>query len=286
MRVKLEMEVADIHQIKNKLIQWANQFEEVVWLDSNDYPNIHNKYQAVLAVDADRFFQTDSAEALNELKEYRRIDKDWLFGYLSYDASDSINPKKEKHQKSDFLQFSKINFFHPRKMFFIKKDKIEIHYSSERQNEIEKDWKAINEIAPKEPSQNKLYLQIKSRLPKQKYLEKIKTVKSYIDQGKITELNFCQEFYARANLESPLAVYQHLNEISKTPFAAYLRIGDKYVMCASPERYLSNTNGEIKTQPIKGTAKRKKKVVEDRQFRIALENNQKEVLENTITTEM
>ena len=58
--MKLEMEVVDIHQIKNKLIQWGNQFEEVVWLDSNAYPNIHNKYQAILAVGANQFFQTNS----------------------------------------------------------------------------------------------------------------------------------------------------------------------------------------------------------------------------------
>lgn len=284
MRVKLEMEVNDSHQIKSKLIQWADQFEEVVWLDSNDYPNSHNNYQAILAVEAERFFRTDSIKALDELKEYRKTNKDWLFGYLSYDAANL--GVTQTNQKSDLLQFSKLNFFHPRKIFILKKNRIEIHYSSEKQDEIEKDWNSINEIIPKKTSHKKLNLDVKARLSKQDYLDKVKTIKSYIDQGKITEINFCQEFYTQANLEHPLAVYQHLNKISKTPFAAYLRLNDKYVMCASPERYLGHTGGEIKAQPIKGTAKRKKKELEDQQFRIALENNEKEVLENTIATEM
>lgn len=284
MRVKLEMEVNDSHQIKSKLIQWANQFEEVVWLDSNDYPNSHNNYQAILAVEAERFFRTDSIKALDELKEYRKTNKDWLFGYLSYDAANL--EVIQTNQKSDLLQFSKLNFFHPRKIFILKKNRIEIHYSSEKQGEIEKDWNSINEIIPKKPSHKKLNLDVKARLSKQEYLDKVETIKSYIDQGKITEINFCQEFYTQADLEHPLAVYQHLNKISKTPFAAYLRLNDKYVMCASPERYLSHTDGEVKAQPIKGTAKRKKKELEDQQFRIALENNEKEVLENTIATEM
>lgn len=284
MRVKLEMEVNDSHQIKSKLIQWADQFEEVVWLDSNDYPNSHNNYQAILAVEAERFFRTDSIKALDELKEYRKTNKDWLFGYLSYDAANL--GVTQTNQKSDLLQFSKLNFFHPRKIFILKKNRIEIHYSSEKQDEIEKDWNSINEIIPKKPSHKKLNLDVKARLSKQDYLDKVKTIISYIDQGKIAEINFCQEFYTQANLEHPLTVYQHLNKISKTPFAAYLRLNDKYVMCASPERYLSHTDGEVKAQPIKGTAKRKKKELEDQQFRIALENNEKEVLENTIATEM
>src|SRR5690625_7331347 len=61
---------------------------------------------------------------------------------------------------------------------------------------------------------------------------------------------------------------------------------NKYSICATPERYISNTNGEIKSQPIKGTAKRKNNILEDRKARMALEKDEKEVLENTITTEM
>lgn len=286
MRVKHEINVTDIHSIKEQLLQWADSFEQVVWLDSNAYPNNDNKYEAVLAVDADRIFQTDSKEGLNELKEYRKSNKDWLFGYLSFDAGRTINSTKENNRASDSLQFSKLSFFHPKKVFLLKEGSVEIHYSSDIENEIETDWKVIRELAVEEIPLVFPDLKINARLSKQEYFDKFQKIQAYIEQGEISEINFCQEFYASATLENPLAVYQHLNEISKPPFAAYLRMNDKYVLCASPERYLSNTNGKLKTQPIKGTAKRKENVEEDELARKALEEDRKEILENTITTEM
>lgn len=286
MRVKHEINVTDIHSIKEQLLQWADSFEQVVWLDSNAYPNNDNKYEAVLAVDADRIFQTDSKEGLNELKEYRKSNKDWLFGYLSFDAGRTINSTKENNRASDSLQFSKLSFFHPKKVFLLKEGSVEIHYSSDIENEIETDWKVIRELAVEEIPLVFPDLKINARLSKQEYFDKFQKIQAYIEQGEISEINFCQEFYASATLENPLAVYQHLNEISKPPFAAYLRMNDKYVLCASPERYLSNTNGKLKTQPIKGTAKRKENIEEDELARKALEEDRKEILENTITTEM
>lgn len=286
MRVKHEINVTDIHSIKEQLLQWADSFEQVVWLDSNAYPNNDNKYEGVLAVDADRIFQTDSKEGLNELKEYRKSNKDWLFGYLSFDAGRTINSTKENNRASDSLQFSKLSFFHPKKVFLLKEGSVEIHYSSDIESEIETDWKVIRELAVEEIPLVFPDLKINARLSKQEYFDKFQKIQAYIEQGEISEINFCQEFYASATLENPLAVYQHLNEISKPPFAAYLRMNDKYVLCASPERYLSNTNGKLKTQPIKGTAKRKENVEEDELARKALEEDRKEILENTITTEM
>lgn len=286
MRVKREINLTDIHSIKEQLLQWADSFEQVVWLDSNAYPNNNNKYEAVLAVDATHVFQTDSIEALNELKEYRKLNKDWLFGYLSFDAGRTIEFSKENNRASDLLQFSKLSFFRPKKVFLLKKNSVEMHYISNIESEIETDWKEINKLAFEDVSPVLPDLKINARLSKQEYFDKFQKIQAYIEQGEISEINFCQEFYAEANLENPLSVYRHLNEISKPPFAAYLRMNDKYVLCASPERYISNTNGRLKTQPIKGTAKRKENVEEDEQARKILETDRKEILENTITTEM
>lgn len=286
MRVKLEMAVIDVPKIKNQLIQWGNQFEHVVWLDSNAYPDSDKTYEAILAVDASKVFQSDSPDALNELKEYRKANKDWLFGYLSFNAGATTNPQQNTDREENLLEFPKLSFFHPRKIFFIKEDSIEIHYASDKESEIEADWKAINDVKVQDYLQNKPNLQVASRLSKPEYLDKIQEIQAYIEQERITEINFCQEFYAHAKLENPLAVYQHLNEISKTPFASYVRMEEKHVLCASPERYLSNTDGRIKSQPIKGTAKRKEKTLEDRKIRLSLETDEKEVTENVIITEM
>ena len=59
------MRNTQIHHINNlpefrkKLLQWAQQHEEVVWLDSNTYPDKYSSFDAVLAVEAFTAIQTD-----------------------------------------------------------------------------------------------------------------------------------------------------------------------------------------------------------------------------------
>jgi para-aminobenzoate synthetase component 1 len=47
-----------------------------------------------------------------------------------------------------------------------------------------------------------------------------------------------------------------LLEISPTPFSALYGLNGKYLICASPERFLKKTGSEIISQPMKGTARR------------------------------
>ena len=68
---------------KEKLLKWAQQYEEVLWLDSNEYPGKYSSFDAVLAVEAFTALQTDSLGAFDKLKEYQEITNDWIFGYLS-----------------------------------------------------------------------------------------------------------------------------------------------------------------------------------------------------------
>mgnify|MGYP006212936249 FL=1 len=44
---------------KQKLLIWANQFREIVFLDSNNYHHKYFNYDAVLAVDAFTSIKTD-----------------------------------------------------------------------------------------------------------------------------------------------------------------------------------------------------------------------------------
>lgn len=282
MRVKLEKDIFDVKKLKCQLLQWANQFEHVVWLDSNAYPFNKNRYEAILAVGAKHIFQSNSPQALNELKEYRQKHKEWLFGYLSFDLDKIYN----ENQNIDFLNFSKVYFFQPEKIFFISLNNVEVQYNSQKEHEIEEDWRKIESIDVQGTIQEDLNFEIKPRLSKKEYLRKVKEIQDYIQKGEIEEVNFCQEFYANGEIKSPLKVYQSLNSISETPFASYLRIGQKYALCASPERYLSGTNRYIKSQPIKGTAKRKQDPIEDKEILKALQSDKKEIIENTIIAEM
>ena len=78
-----------------------------------------------------------------------------------------------------------------------------------------------------------------------------------------------------------------LGEISPNPFSAFYRLDDKYLMCASPERFLKRTGNHIISQPIKGTAKRVLADVEqDALSKAGLLHNEKERSENVMIVDL
>ncbi len=53
-----------------------------------------------------------------------------------------------------------------------------------------------------------------------------------------------------------VSLFHELNRISPSPFSAFYSVDQKYLLCASPERYLKKTGDRILSQPIKGTSAR------------------------------
>jgi para-aminobenzoate synthetase component 1 len=109
---------------------------------------------------------------------------------------------------------------------------------------------------------------------------------SHIHRGDIYEANFCQEFYAQHSEINPLETFKKLNKISKPPFATFLKTGDKYLMSASPERYIKKSGSSIISQPIKGTAKRSLDTVEDEKLKEELFKDEKERSENIMIVDL
>ena len=61
-------------------------------------------------------------------------------------------------------------------------------------------------------------IKIESRISKKQYINKVSSLLSHIHRGDIYEANFCQEFYAQAELNS-LETYFKLNKIAQAPFS-------------------------------------------------------------------
>ncbi len=99
--------------LKEQLLQWSQQFDDVVWLDSNNYHQKYAKHDAVLAIDAFTSIQTDYHNAFEKLKEYQTITKDWIFGYLSYDLKNDVEDLQSNN--FDGLAFPDLYFFQPKK---------------------------------------------------------------------------------------------------------------------------------------------------------------------------
>ncbi|HUH27339.1 anthranilate synthase component I family protein [Gelidibacter sp.] len=269
---------------KAQLLQWSQQFEEVVWLDSNRHFQKHNSYDAILAVDAFTGISTDSHQAFDKLHEYQSVTKDWIFGYLTYDLKNDLEDLHSNH--FDGLNFPELFFFQPKKIFLIKEDVVELHYLKMVDDEVKSDLKEIEEWTKKDTEVVSEKINIKLRLTKDQYFEKVNSMLAHIHRGDIYEANFCQEFYAENTQIDSLETYQKLNKISKAPFATFFKNRHYYALSASPERYLKKEGAKVISQPIKGTAQRSTDPEMDEQLKADLKSNLKERSENIMIVDL
>lgn len=284
LRTTYHHKVKSLQDFKTKLLQWSQQFDDVVWLDSNKYHQRYESYDAILAVDAFTSIKTDSHQAFEKLKDYQTMTEDWIFGYLTYDLKNDLEDLKS--EKYDGLDFPDLYFFRPKKLFLFKGKSLEIQYLNMVAEEIHSDLKAIQQFVDLSNLELTTGLKMKPRILKDDYFEKINKLLGHIHRGDIYEANFCQEFYSEDAVINPLETYTNLNKISRPPFATFLKCYDYYLMSASPERYLKKIGATIISQPIKGTAKRSGNILEDQDLRHQLEHNEKERSENIMIVDL
>jgi len=297
LRTSRKITLKDPADFKIRLLNWAQQFNQIVWLDSNAYPREYSNFDTVLAVDAHSSLECNYSNAFADLKQYKNTTRDYIFGYLSYDLKNDTEDLDSTNL--DGLQFPDLYFFQPKKLFFIKDDVLEVRYLDTYKNEINSDLENIrhceeerrsNLMTNKEiatpPLADRKDVKIHKRITKKQYLKKLDLILEHIHRGDIYEVNFCQEFYAEQAEIDALEVYKHLNEISKPPLAGFIKINDKYILSASPERFVKKEKNKIISQPIKGTAKRLTNKKADKKLAEVLSLDEKERSENIMIVDL
>ena len=94
-------------------------------------------------------------------------------------------------------------------------------------------------------------------LSKEEYLKAIAKIKGDIKNGAYYELNYCMHFSASISNELDIySLFLEINERTQSPFAAFVKINNSFLLCFSPERFLKKQNSILLSQPIKGTLKR------------------------------
>ncbi|MFT5790994.1 MAG: para-aminobenzoate synthetase component 1 [Saprospiraceae bacterium] len=278
----------NIDIFKIQLLNWAQQYKKIVWLDSNN-PNENkspynlSEFDAVLAVELKSEFQCDCEDSFELLKEYQEKTKDYIFGYLSYDLKNDIEDLSSNNH--DGLHFPDLFFFQPKKLFFIKDNQVEVKYLNTIANDIDADIKTI-ENTSYTVSNELNEVKIKLRIHKDEYYQKVNKILAHIHRGDIYEVSFCQEFYAEDSTINPLDTYLNLNSISTPPFATFLKLDEKFLLSASPERFLKRIDNTVISQPIKGTIKRGATEIEDHLLKHQLEHDQKERAENVMIVDL
>lgn len=283
-RLEARFTIKDAQIFKSQVLIWAQKFETVVWLDSNQFHEKYSQHEGVLAIGAHSSLQTDFKNSFEKLKQYQTKTKDYIFGYLGYDLKNDI--EKLSSNNLDFLEFPDMYFFQPKKLLFISGNNVTFKYIEDFEKDIKVDFLNINTTDTKTNPGKPSNTAIQSRIQKDTYLKKAANILENIHHGDLYEVTFCQEFYAEQTTINPISVYKNLNAISKPPFATFLKTDNRYLLSASPERYLKKIGAKIISQPIKGTAKRSNSSKEDDRLKYFLENDPKERAENIMIVDL
>jgi para-aminobenzoate synthetase component I len=224
LRTSINKQISNPQLFKEQLLSWSQQFREIVFLDSNHYPEKYSSYDCILATDAFTSIKTDYHNAFEDLKQYQQTTRDWLFGYLTYDLKNDIEDLKSNNY--DGLAFPDLFFFQPKKLFLLKGNQLEIKYLTLCDDEVEVDYDEIVTFKNPKPK-NQKPIKIEQRIAKESYLEKVSKILEHIHRGDIYEANFCMEFYAQTII-NPLENYLKLNKISNAPFSVFFKSNNQF----------------------------------------------------------
>ncbi len=286
MRIENIFSVKDKPSFRNQLLNYSSRSEYFVFLDSCengvygetefDYLFAGGNYKSLVAT---------AGNAFGELQQFIDKNKEWFFGYLGYDLKNET--EKLSSQNNDRVAFPDMLFFIPEIIVRVKNGEVKVSILLESSitsscNEIFGNICEVKSNIDFEPNGINLI----PRIEKKDYLEKINKIRKNIIDGDVYELTFCQEFYCENVSIEPLCVFQELCEISKAPFSVLFRWENKYLISASPERFLKKNGDAIISQPIKGTSKRSADPVVDTQLKTELFHNEKDRAENVMIVDL
>ncbi|MBV9962192.1 MAG: anthranilate synthase component I family protein [Parafilimonas sp.] len=263
------------------MLNWASQFSICCFLDSHNYSDKYHKYDCLVAAGSYKSFSLFQ-NSFSELDFFYNENSDWIFGHLNYDLKNEIENLQSIHENR--IGFPEIFLFIPITVLSLKNHTLTIA-SIEKQPQLIYD-EINNEKIYDDVLSNTEKIKLHSALSKKEYIGVIKKIQQHILRGDCYEINYCQEFFAENIVINPLSTYMQLLQISPTPFSCFYKLDTKYVLCASPERFLCKVDNKIFSQPIKGTAPRNKDNILDEVEKNKLQQNKKERSENVMIVDL
>jgi len=286
----------------------------------------HHTWECLVAVGAADIFQAPAGQAFSGLQAFYDKKQDWLFGFLGYDLKNEVEKLRSENLNGigfpDLFFFQPEIVVGIRSLKFevrsskfdpeasgrssiprprdgdrvipipggsnenISSPILEIFSLNEPAEEI---FKTIQRTTPNfklQTSNFELRTNLIPRIPKSDYLKTVETIRQHIIEGDMYEMNLCQEFFAENTVINPLNTFQRLNDLAKAPFSAYVRCHDRYLLCASPERFLRREGASLISQPIKGTRRRHPDAEEDARVREELRISEKDRAENVMIVDL
>lgn len=266
------------------MLSWSNRFNICSFLDNHQYHSTYQTVECLVAAGAAQSFRAEK-NILPQLKDFCSHHSDWLFGHINYELKNEIENLQSAHP--EHIGFPTIFFFQPQIVLSLKDKELTI-------SSLTNDPASIFEQITSQPQTSSTVLgtkpqtfSIEPRISKEEYLTTLRKLLQHIKRGDCYEINFCQEFFASGVQLDPASVYAQLTAISPNPFSCFYKLDDRYLLCASPERYLKKKGNTLTSQPIKGTFKRNtQNAVADEQLKQQLKQSEKDRSENVMVVDL
>ncbi|MFZ9694876.1 MAG: anthranilate synthase component I family protein [Chitinophagaceae bacterium] len=271
---------------KEKVLDWLQPFDTFCFLDSHGYADPYGKWDWVAAAGvASRIHAMSTDEVTSQLADLDQTltaKGKWWFGHLSFGLQTTFQRVESPYQ--DALEFSPFSFFSPAYLIACKGGTVFVEAADPQElfNKIQ-DLFLVGQAS--EPRFTVGPLQ--QRVSRPSYVEIIDKIKQHIQQGDCYEMNYCQEFFSDTAMVDPMFLYRQFMKISPAPFSAFYRLGARWVLSASPERFLCKRGTRLISQPIKGTARRDLQQREaDELIKEHLRSSEKERAENVMIVDL
>jgi para-aminobenzoate synthetase component 1 len=225
------------------------------------------------------------------LERFRASCGDWIMGHLSFEM------KESQYGKGTVLPgeigFPALHFFRPETVVLLRNGVLEIgvvHRGSSDGGRplAEAVYREILAVPvpdtaarPAPPG-----LCWEAGPEKEDYLGAVTAIQQHLARGDAYEVNFCMRQILTGRSVDPMKLFKRLGELSPAPFSALYRLGDRFLVSASPERFLLKEGQRLLSQPMKGTIRRGSTPDQDAELRHRLETSPKERSENVMAVDL
>ena len=225
---------------------------------------------------------TANSNCLTAVQQFYTKHNSYMFGHFGYDIKNEI--EKLSSANADYQGLDNTHFFLPEVVIKIKNEKITFLY-----NNVNKVDVLIQQLFSTDNSINSItttLCNLQNTTTKEEYVSTVNAIKKHIQRGDIYITNYCINYVSEHTVINPYDKFITLNTISSAPFATFYKYDNKYVLCASPERYIQRMNTTVTSMPIKGTRKRGATPTEDAAIANELRHNTKEQNENVMIVDL
>lgn len=256
---------------KKILVEWADRtFDSFCLFNSNGYADKYHAVEWMLAIGKRNSFEAYNDFSWENLQQYYQNSSGLNYGLFNYELKNFVEVLPSAHHS--IIPFP-ICVFHEAEHIIVESHGF-IECESLNLSEIIQNYSSVP-FSFRSSS-------IHAYTSKDEYVSNVLKLQEHILNGDIYEVNYCIAYAGSFSGDvSPL--YEALNTLSPNPFASLLKLNSKYILSASPERYLAQRDNQIISQPIKGTLMRSGNDELERQ---QLKENIKERAENVMIVDL